>query len=88
MAFELKRGAEDSAPPEQLQFSIFVNDLDNDSLYLQTEFENPTMVSIGSKKDVIEATILDISFFCSSDSDATIEIGTLIKFVLPRMLPG
>lgn len=46
------------------------------------------MVSIGSKKDVIEAKILDISFFCSSDSDATIEIGTLIKFVLPRMLPG
>ena len=62
--------------------------MEGDELYLKIKFENPTKVSSGSKKDMLVATVEDISFFCSADSESTIELGYKIKSKLPRMLPG
>ena len=39
------------------------------------KFENPTKVFSGSKKDMVISTVEDISFFCSADSKASIELG-------------
>ena len=88
MSFQLRRGGEDSATPEELKFEVFVDKMERDKLYFKVKFENPTKVSNGSKKDMLVATVEDISFFCSADSEASIELGYKIKSTLPRMLPG
>ena len=46
------------------------------------------MVSLGYKKDIIIGTILEPSFFCSAESEQTLEQNYKIKTQLPRMLPG
>lgn len=43
-------------------------------------------MSVGSRKDVLIGTILDESFFASTDSALTIEKGTEIRATLPLML--
>ena len=73
MAFTLRRGAEDSAPKDLLKFDVTIDRLEEDKLYFRFIFENPSKVSIGTLKDVIIATVLDVSFFCSADSEKTIE---------------
>lgn len=88
MTFELRRGDESSAEPDQLKFEALVESLEGDRLYFKMRFENPTMVSIGLVKDVVVGTILDESFFCSEGQPMTIEAGTEIKTVLPRLNPG
>ena len=75
MSFKLRRGSEDSATPEELKFYVSVEKMEGDKLYFKIKFENPTKVSSGSKKDMLVATIEDISFFCSADSEASIELG-------------
>ena len=67
---------------------MIIDELAGDKLYFKLRFENPTMVSIGTKSDVMVATILDESFFCSADTPMTIEEGTEIRVVLPKLLPG
>ena len=57
-----------------------------DKMKFKLRFENPTSVSIGLRNDVIIARILDESFFCSNDSPLSIDKGTEIRTVLPRML--
>ena len=68
MSFQLRRGDEDSATPEDLKFEVSLYKMEGDELYLKIKFENPTKVSSGSKKDMLVATVEDISFFCSADS--------------------
>ena len=75
MSFQLRRGGEDSAIPEELKFDVFVDRMEGDKLYFKMKFENPNKVSTGSKKDMIVATVEDISFFCSADSEASIKLG-------------
>ena len=48
IAFELRRGGEDSAPPEFLNFKVIVMDLIGDELRMKFEFEHPDKISIGS----------------------------------------
>ena len=88
LTFELRRGEEDSAPAEKLDFTVFVDSVDGDKMNFKVKFENPTMVSIGSRKDELIGVILDESFFCSDDSPKTIEMGTEIRTVLPKLLPS
>ena len=88
MSFDLRRGDEDSAEADKLGFEVIIDELAGDRLYFKLQFENPTMVSIGTKSDVMVGTILDESFFCSADTPMTIEEGTEIRVVLPKLLPG
>ena len=51
-----------------LDFYVAIDKVEGDRLYFKIKFENPSMVSIGSKKDMVVGTILDEDFFCSSNS--------------------
>ena len=68
ITFELRRGDEDSADADKLNFDIVIDDVSDDRMYFKMEFENPKMVSIGSKKDIVVGTIQNEDFFCSADS--------------------
>ena len=68
ITFELRRGDEDSADAEQLKFDVIIDDVSDDKMFFKMEFENPKMVSIGSKKDMVVGTIQNEDFFCSADS--------------------
>ena len=62
--------------------------LENSLLMFKLEFENPLFVSMGSSKDKMIATIVDGSFFSSSENGLPIEPGFKIEQLLPKMLPG
>ena len=63
IAFELRRGDEDSAPAEFLNFKVIVKDLIGDELNMKFEFENPDKISIGSQPDAVIAEITNADFF-------------------------
>lgn len=88
MAFEMRRGDEDSAPASELGFSVVIDSLEGDSLKFKMRFDKPASVSKGSKPDVIVGTVLDADFFSSADSSQGITVGSKINTVLPKMLPG
>lgn len=41
---------------------------------------------MGSKKDVVFGTVLDETFFASEDSAETIQKGSKLKLLLPKMI--
>ena len=84
----IRRGDSDSAEPNQLDFDVFVDKLEGDKLFFKMKFVNPTLVSTGTLPDMLVATILDETFFCSGDKPTTIKAGTELKTILPRLLPG
>lgn len=49
-------------------------------------FENPHAVSIGSSQDSLKITVVDGTFFSSSDNGLPVESGTTIEQILPKML--
>ena len=59
-----------------LDFYVAIDKVEGDRLYFKIKFENPSMVSIGSKKDMVVGTIIDEDFFCSSNSYQNIVKGT------------
>ena len=63
IAFELRRGGEDSAPVEYLNFDAVVKDLIGDELIMKFEFEHADKISIGSQSGVIIAEITNADFF-------------------------
>ena len=76
LKFEVERGSEDSASSENLAFYVLSAGLENNLLKFELQFDNPQQVSIGSIKDVMITTIVDGSFFSSSDNGLPIEPGT------------
>ena len=68
MAFELRRGNETPAEPDQLNFEVLMAEVKVDQLSLKLKFENPTMVSIGLEQDEVVGTVIDESFFASENS--------------------
>lgn len=73
MSFELRRGHEDSARVDELKFEVLMEEVTGDEILFKALFENPRKVSIGSELDVIVATILDVSFFSDTNSEATLD---------------
>lgn len=88
MTFEVVRGGEDSAPLDKLGFTVNAGNLKANGLSFKLVFEYPLMVSIGSQKDKMIATIVDGTFFASSDTGLPIPPGTTIEQLLPKMVPG
>ena len=76
LKFELQRGDEDSADIENLGFYVLSAGLENNLLKFELEFDDPQQISIGTLKDVMITTIVDGSFFSSSDNGLPIEPGT------------
>ena len=76
LKFELQRGDEDSADIEDLGFYVLSAGLENNLLKFELEFDDPQQISIGTLKDVMITTIVDGSFFSSSDNGLPIEPGT------------
>ena len=76
LKFEIQRGDEDSADVEDLGFYVLSAGLENNLLKFELEFDDPQQISIGTLKDVMITTIVDGSFFSSSDNGLPIEPGT------------
>ena len=76
LKFEIQRGDEDSADVENLGFYVLSAGLENNLLKFELEFDDPQQISIGTLKDVMITTIVDGSFFSSSDNGLPIEPGT------------
>ena len=76
LTFEIQRGDEDSANIEDLGFYVLSAGLENNLLKFELEFDDPQQISIGTLKDVMITTIVDGSFFSSSDNGLPIEPGT------------
>ena len=76
LKFEIRRGDEDSSDIEDLGFYVLSAGLENSLLKFDLEFDNPQQISIGSLKDVMITTIVDGSFFSSSENGLSIEPGT------------
>ena len=76
IAFELRRGDDDSAVIEDLNFFVSVERRDSDEMAMKIDFENPGQVSIGTKPDAIVAEITDAYFFSKVDEPALIKQGT------------
>jgi len=67
MLFELRRGDEDSAPAQDLNFFVSVDRRESDEMVMKVDFEHPEKVSIGTKPDLIIAEIADPYFFSRVD---------------------
>ena len=92
LSFVVARGSDDSALPEELNFSVHSISVENELLYFKLEFENPLKVSTGSLHDTIQITVEDVSFFTVLDNGdnlgMTAQQGMMIAQQLPKMLPG
>ena len=86
LQFKLRRGGEDSALVDQLNFNVTSIGVVDDQLTFTIKFDSPGVVSIGSKPDKLLIEIVNPSFFSSSDSGTTIEAGYTLEFTLPRMI--
>lgn len=76
IAFELRRGDDDAAPPKDLDFLVSVDRRDSKEIHMKIKFDNPGSVSTGSKPDVVVAEIRDAYFFSSTDGPSLIKKGT------------
>ena len=86
LTFSIERGAEDSAPIDELQFTVKVADIKDDDLSFQIVFDDPAKVSIGSSKDIMTAKSSDQAFFSSLSTGFAIPVGTKKEIILPKML--
>merc|ERR1712151_632125 len=87
LKFEVQRGSEDAAEVDDLGFKVKSAGLENTLLKFELEFDRPLQVSIGTAKDKLVTTIVDGSFFSSSDNGLPIPPGTKIEQPLPKMFP-
>ena len=85
--FKVRRAGEDSAPIEDLGFSVLSAGLENSLLKFKLLFDSPLLVSMGATNDMMIATIVDGSFFSSSENGLPLESGKQIEQPLPRMFP-
>ena len=63
MEFTLVRGSPDSAPMEDLMFTIKLIEFNSKRLVLQALFDKPLSVSIGSTPDIFRVEIIDPTIF-------------------------
>lgn len=67
LSFMIAPGSEDSAAPEELNFSVHSISVENELLYFKLKFDNPLKVSTGSLLDTMQITVEDASFFTVLD---------------------
>ena len=67
LSFVLRRGSEDSADRESLEFEVSVQRTLTDEIFFRIHFENPSKVSTGSKLDQLVVEIEDEEFFTRTD---------------------
>ena len=82
--FSIERGAEDSADPKDLDFEIMSANLDESFLVMKVQFKKPLLVSIGSKKDVMLAEVVNGQFFSTEEDGVPIPDGTTFNATLPK----
>lgn len=85
LIFELRRGDEYSAPPDELGFTVLVSvEGEKDELKVKLEFENPEKVSIGTQPDVIIAEIKNAYFFSKLDEPVVMEEKQPSRMFIPK----
>ena len=75
VAFELRRGDEDSADAEYLSFNVGVEKLVSDELVMKLDFDHPEKVSTGSQPDFVICEIRDAYFFSQVNGPETFASG-------------
>ena len=68
MKFGVIRGGEDSTPAEDLTFNVTTVGVEADQAIFAVQFDNPTLVSIGSNKETISIEVVRPEFFSSANS--------------------
>ena len=69
---------------EDLIFDMVLDEFNEEELIIQVTFVNPLSVSIGSKPDIFNATIVDSSIFISKDYKMRLEVDKPFEIVIPR----
>ena len=69
---------------EDLIFDMVLDEFNEEQLIIQVTFVNPLSVSIGSKLDLFNATIVDSSIFISKDYKMRLEVDKPFEIVIPR----
>ena len=85
MKFELIRGAEDSAPIEEFDFTVAVLSLTELELVLDFEFKFPLSMSIGKSPEIMRTTVINPNLFTSKMTGMTLIGGFVSTNELPRM---
>ena len=75
VAFELRRGDEDSADDEYLSFKVGVDKLMSDELVIKLDFDHPEKLSTGSQPDFVICEIRDAYFFSQVNGPETFASG-------------
>ena len=75
LEFKIKRGADDSADESDLTFNINSVGLEGGSLILKVKFNNPLLVSTGSRKDKMLAMIMNGKFFTPPNTACSVPNG-------------
>ena len=68
MDFSVIRRSPNSAPMEDLIFTVLLVELSTNRLVLYVNFDKPLSVSIGNLPDVLRVKIVDSSLFISRES--------------------
>ena len=68
LKFGVIRGGEDSMAAEELTFNVTTAGTDGDQLILAVQFDNPTLVSVGSNKETLSVEVVRPEFFSSANS--------------------
>ena len=76
LQFEIERGADNSAPVQNMTFSVNSTEVSGSNLHFKAIFDNPLEISKGSAKDVLIITSKNAAFFANVETGATIETGT------------
>ena len=89
MKFSIMSGNEDfDIDPIKYAFSAEIDSFTSNSILLHFIFDNPLLISSGSKSDVMEIEFIDTSLFVSSENGQTLPPGLKIQFVIPKQFPN
>ena len=83
--FSLERGSSDSAPVEDLAFTVELIEYSTKTLVLQLLFDKPLSVSIGSFADELKIKIIDPAIFVSQESGKTLDWNKVYRTPIPRL---
>ena len=82
-ALEIAVTPDDPERKEKLNFSWNLQDYTEDHLWIELDFEDPTVVSEDSEFDTLSITFWGTDYF-KNEYDEEVEIGTTVFYPLPR----
>lgn len=79
------RGANDSAPVEDLLFDFNLVEFEKSYLWFWLDFKNPQFVSIGSEKDILNITWVDTKILKDVKTGKQVRNNITLYYNIPKM---